>query len=104
MKGQIMEKQPRRIRLNTELRNKISNVIDVKMSLQGLLNAENLEVGKPVKYIGDGKLKGETFTLLKINKKNAVCLRNNGDKWNIKLAMIESCGEIELNLLKEIIN
>jgi len=77
-----------------ELQNKISKVIGVKMNLQGLINSEKLEIGKPVAYLGDGKLKGEKFTLLKINKKNAVCLRSNGEKWNIKLAMIEKCNEI----------
>jgi hypothetical protein len=96
-----------------ELRNRVTEMLQLKMQLEGKLNKDTLQVGMTVRYIGGkNKIKNETFVIEKIKSVNALCKSNvTGTKWNINLANIEQCNcdcdlpdsttknEIDLDLL-----
>ena len=76
-----------------ELRNRVTEMLQLKMQLEGKLNKDTLQVGMTVRYIGGkNKIKNETFVIEKIKSVNALCKSNvTGTKWNINLANIEQC-------------
>ena len=78
-----------------ELRNRVSEMLQLKMQLEGKLNKDALQVGMTVHYIGGkNKIKNETFVVEKIKNVNALCKSNaTGTRWNINLANIEPCHE-----------
>jgi hypothetical protein len=83
------------------LNHKVCEMIRLKQQIEGKMNADNLKIGMPVKFTGDDKrIKNQKFTVLKINKTRAQCKNHiTGAVWNLTLANIEPCGEIELDLL-----
>ena len=99
-----------------ELRNRVTEMFQLKMQLEGKLNKDTLQIGMTVRYIGGkNKIKNETFVIEKIKSVNALCKSNvTGTKWNINLANIEQCNrdcdlpdsttknEIDLDLLSMI--
>lgn len=86
----------------SQLRNKITEMMRVKQLIKGKLNLDNLSVGMTVEYIGSSnKIKGETFTIKKINRVNVLCESNiTGQLWNIKPANLKEYKEIDLDLTK----
>jgi hypothetical protein len=78
-----------------ELRNRVTEMLQLKMQLEGKLNKDTLQVGMTVRYIGGkNKIKNETFVIEKIKSVNALCKSNvTGTKWNINLANIEQCSK-----------
>lgn len=76
-----------------ELRNRVAEMLQLKMQLEGKLNKDTLQIGMTVRYIGGkNKIKNETFVIEKIKSVNALCKSNvTGTKWNINLANIEQC-------------
>ena len=76
-----------------DLRNRVTEMLSLKMQIEGKINADSLKVGMTVKYIGGtNKIKNEKFKVLKINKVNAQCKSySTGITWNIKLANIKPC-------------
>jgi len=76
-----------------DLRNRVTEMLKLKLHIEGRINADSLTVGSTVKYIGGtNRIKDERFKLLKINKVNAVCKSlSTGTTWNIKLANIQPC-------------
>jgi hypothetical protein len=101
-----------------ELRNRVTEMLQLKMQLEGKLNKDTLQIGMTVRYIGGkNKIKNETFVIEKIKSVNALCKSNvTGTKWNINLANIEQCNrdsnlpdscvknEIDLDLLSMLKN
>jgi hypothetical protein len=76
-----------------ELKNRVTEIYQMKMQIEGKINKGILQVGMTVRYIGDkGKIKNETFIIEKINSVNVLCkCITTGTKWNIKPANIEQC-------------
>jgi hypothetical protein len=92
-----------------ELRNRVTEMLQLKMQLEGKLNKDTLQVGMTVRYIGGkNKIKNETFVIEKIKSVNALCKSNTtGTKWNINLANIEQCNrdsDLSDSLVKNEIN
>jgi hypothetical protein len=92
-----------------ELRNRVTEMLQLKMQLEGKLNKDTLQVGMTVRYIGGkNKIKNETFVIEKIKSVNALCKSNvTGTKWNINLANIEQCNrdsDLPDSLVKNEIN
>lgn len=76
-----------------ELKNRVTEMFQLKMKVEGKINKSILQVGMTVRYIGGkGKIKNETFIIEKINSVNVLCkCIATGTKWNIKPANIEQC-------------
>ena len=92
-----------------ELRNRVAEMLQLKMQLEGKLNKDTLQIGMTVRYIGGkNKIKNETFVIEKIKSVNALCKSNvTGTKWNINLANIEQCNrdsDLPDSLVKNEIN
>jgi hypothetical protein len=92
-----------------ELRNRVTEMLQLKMQLEGKLNKDTLQIGMTVRYIGGkNKIKNETFVIEKIKSVNALCKSNvTGTKWNINLANIEQCNhdsDLPDSLVKNEIN
>jgi len=88
-----------------DLRNKVTEMLSLKMQIAGRINADFLSKGMTVKYVGGtNKIKNERFKILKINKVNAQCKSfSTGITWNIKLANIEPCEASNSDLSSQII-
>ncbi len=74
-----------------ELNHRVCEMIRLKQQIEGKLNADNLEIGMTVKFVGyDKRIKDQIFTVLKINKTRAQCKNHNtGVVWNLILANIK---------------
>jgi hypothetical protein len=79
-----------------ELRNRVTEMLQLKMQIEGKLNKDFLKTGMTVKYIGGrDKIKNETFVVERINRVNAVCKSNvDGRRWNINIANIQPCDDL----------
>jgi hypothetical protein len=79
-----------------ELRDRVTEMLQLKMQIEGKLNKDVLKFGMTVKYIGGrDTIKNETFIVEKINKVNAVCKSNvDGRRWSINIANIEPCNDL----------
>lgn len=75
-----------------ELRNRVAEMLQLKMQLEGKLNKDTLQVGDTVEYIGSlNKLKGSNLTIEKINRISATCkVYPTGAMWKINLANIRA--------------
>jgi len=83
-----------------DLRNRVTEMLSLKMQIEGKINADTLSVGMPVKYIGGtNKIKDEKFKVLKINKVNVQCKSySTGITWNIKLANVKPYDDSEIEI------
>jgi hypothetical protein len=88
-----------------DLRNRVTEMLSLKMQIEGKINADSLKIGMTVKYIGGtNKIKDEKFKVVKINKVNAQCKSySTGIAWNIKLANIEPCEDSEKEMPEKIV-
>lgn len=88
-----------------DLINRVTEMLSLKMQIEGKLNADSLKVGMTVKYVGGpNKIKDEKFKVLKINKVNVQCKSySTGITWNIKLANVEPCEDSETEIPERIL-
>jgi len=87
-----------------ELRNRLTEILQLKLQIVGQLNKDKLCVGMKVECVGIAtKIKRETFIIEKIKNVKATCKSTiTGIKWEIPLSHIVEYKEIDLDLLSVI--